>query len=226
MIGPVSPERQWEEAGEQEEDGERIQEQESDQEHEEAERARVIKAEDAPRKREIEEHMATRMPFRSWCPFCAGGKAVSSGRRRKPEGPGLVPIVSFDYAFMGKGQANSEGLGVGSDDDAIQKPSIVMEDDTTKAVIAHMVPRKGPDEHAVARVAQDIKNLGYRNKTLKGDQELVILALEDKVRKALDQDVTMEASPVGESQSNGRVDNAVRRVKGQVRTMKEALDYR
>ena len=36
----------------------------------------------------------------------------------------------------------------------------------------------------------------------------------------------MEASPVGESQSNGRIENAVRRVKGQLRTMKEALDYR
>ena len=36
----------------------------------------------------------------------------------------------------------------------------------------------------------------------------------------------MEASPVGEPQSNGRVENAVRRVKGQVRTMKEALEYR
>ena len=43
MIGPVSPERQWEEAGEQEEDEERTQGQESDQEGEEAARARVIK---------------------------------------------------------------------------------------------------------------------------------------------------------------------------------------
>ena len=101
-----------------------------------------------------------------------------------------------------------------------------MEDDTTKAVIAHMVPRKGPDEHAVARVAQDIKNFGYRKIIFKSDQEPAILALKDEVRRALDQDVIMEASPVGESQSNGRVENAVRRVKGQVRTRKEAPDYR
>ena len=46
------------------------------------------------------------------------------------------------------------------------------------------------------------------------------------MRRALDQDVIVEASPVGESQSNGRVENAARRVKGQVRIMKEALDYR
>ena len=103
MIGPVSPERQWEEAGEQEEDEERVQGQESDQEGEEAARARVIKAEDAPSKQEIEEHMATRMPFRSWCPFCVAGKAVSSGHHHKPEGPGSAPIISIDYASMGKG---------------------------------------------------------------------------------------------------------------------------
>ena len=118
MIVLVSPERQWEEAGEQEEDEERIQEQESEQECEEAARARVIKAEDAPSKREIEERMATHMPFRSWCPFCVAGEAVNSGHRRNPEGPGLVPIVSIDYAFMGKGQVNNEGAAAGSEDDA------------------------------------------------------------------------------------------------------------
>ena len=35
-----------------------------------------------------------------------------------------------------------------------------------------------------------------------------------------------EESPVGESQSNGEVERVVRTVKGQVRTMKEALDSR
>ena len=37
-----------------------------------------------------------------------------------------------------------------------------MEDDTTNAVMAHMVPRKGMDEHAITGIVQDIKNLGYR----------------------------------------------------------------
>ena len=125
---------------------------------------------------------------------------MSSGHHRKPEGPGLVPIVSIDYAFMGKGQVDNEGVGAGGDDDAdadAQNPLIVMEDDATKAVIARMVPRKGPDEHAVARVAQDIKNFGYRKIIFKSDQEPAILALKDEVRRALDQGVITEAT--GES---------------------------
>ena len=39
---------------------------------------------------------------------------------------------------------------------------LIMEDDTTKAVMAHMVQRKGTDEHAVVRITQDIKNFGYK----------------------------------------------------------------
>ena len=185
----------------------------------------MIKAECTPSKQEIEEHMATHMPFRSWCPFCVAGKAVSSGHHHKPEGPGLVPVISIDYAFMGKGQVNEEGVEEGGEEGS-QNPLIVLEDDTTKAVMAHMVPRKGADEHAVMRIVQDIKNLGYKKVIFKSDQEPAILALKEEVRRMLSQDVIMEASPVGESQSNGREENAVRRVKGQLRTIKEGLDYR
>ena len=49
--------------GEQEGDEEASQEKESDQECEEAARVKVMKAECAPSKQDIEEHMATHMPF-------------------------------------------------------------------------------------------------------------------------------------------------------------------
>ena len=74
----------------------------SAQGEEEAVEAKVIRNEYAPSRQEIEDHMATHMPFRSWCPFCVAGKAVSSGHHRKLEGPGMVSVVSIDYAFMGK----------------------------------------------------------------------------------------------------------------------------
>ena len=51
-----------------------------------------------------------------------------------------------------------------------QNPLLVLEDDTTKAVVAHMVPRKGTDEHAIMRIVQDIRNLGYRKIIFKSDQ--------------------------------------------------------
>ena len=112
MIGPVSPQREWEEVGEQEEDdispreerragldGEE-QRAEEEQDAEEAQRAKVLRMESAPNAQEVEDHMATHMPFRSWCPYCVAGKAVSDPHR-KNDGRGTVPIVSLDYAFMG-----------------------------------------------------------------------------------------------------------------------------
>ena len=87
-------------------------------------------------------------------------KPVSSGHHARPEGPVLVPVVSIDYAFVGKGQHEDELQG--SEEGTGQNPLIVLEDDTTKVVTAHMVPHKGVDEHAIGRVVQDIKNLGYK----------------------------------------------------------------
>ena len=52
------------------------------------------------------------------------------------------------------------------------------------------------------------------------------MALKDSVRAVTEVEIVTEESPVEESQSNGRVGRAVRTVKGQIRTMKEALDSR
>ena len=60
----------------------------------------------------------------------------------------MIPVISIDYAFMGSGQYDDEGN---------HNPLLIMEDDTTKMITAHMVPREGPDEYSVNRLAQDIK---------------------------------------------------------------------
>ena len=78
MIGPVSPEIQWVEAGEQEEGEEASQENDGDQGCEEVAHVRAMKSERAPSEQEIEEHVATHMPFKPWCPCCVAGKAVNS----------------------------------------------------------------------------------------------------------------------------------------------------
>ena len=128
-----------------------------------------------PSKQEIEDHMATRLLFRSWCPRCVAGKAVSDPHQRKAEGLGIVRVISTCYAFMGSGQ---------HEDDGSHNPILIMDDDTTKVIAAHMVPRKGPDEYSVNRLAQDIKGLGCRRIIFKGDQEPTILALKDPVKAA------------------------------------------
>ena len=77
--------------------------------------------------------MATHIPFRSWCPFCIKGKAGSNHHRKVGSRIGTVPIISMDYAFMGKGKDDQEEMG---------NPILVWKDRKSKAVGAHMVPKK------------------------------------------------------------------------------------
>ena len=56
-------------------------------------------------------------------------------------------------------------------------PTLVMEDDTSKVAAAHMMPRQGPDEHAVVRIKQDMRLLGHMQNVLKSDQEPATIAL-------------------------------------------------
>ena len=51
------------------------------------------------------------------------GKAVSDPHYQRSEGPGMIPVISIDFAFMGSGQYEDEGN---------QNPLVIMEDDTTK----------------------------------------------------------------------------------------------
>ena len=150
-------------------------------------------------------------------PVLRGRKACSGPHCAKAEGHGSIPIISIDYAFMGSGQDEQDGN---------HNPILVIEDDTSKTVMAHMLPRKGVDEYAVERLKQDIGLLGYKRIVLKSDQEPAILALKAEVKRTSGVEIVPELSPVGESQSNGRAERAVRTTKGQFRTMKEALDSR
>ena len=57
------------------EDQERISEEDQERMSEEADRPRHKRVEPRPSKKEMEEHMITRIPLRAWCPHCIRGKA-------------------------------------------------------------------------------------------------------------------------------------------------------
>ena len=84
------------------------------------------------------------------------------------------------------------------------------------------------------QIAQFIKESGYSKVVYKSDQERTIRAmLEETFRRSSRQGELFnptlerfvpEASAVGESQSNGRAENAVQRLEDLVRTYKAALE--
>ena len=57
-----------------------------------------------PTQREVDEHEVCHIPFRSWCPYCIKGKAVScphKGSAYREEGLEItgVPTISLDYCW-------------------------------------------------------------------------------------------------------------------------------
>lgn len=70
------------------------------------------------------------------------------------------------------------------------------------------------------------KIVGYKRVMLKSDQEPAILDLKNKLKKVVKIDLVMEETLVGDSQSGGMFENAVKRMQGNARTYKLAVEQR
>ena len=78
--------------------------------------------------------------------------------------------------------------------------------------------RKGPEPHAIDCVLAYLDAWGHREVLLKGDNEPAIQALVDAVRVRRGERTMVEKSPKYSHQSNGAVENAVRRIESFTRT--------
>ena len=144
-----------------------------------------------------------------------------------------ISTVSFNYSYfndnLGKKtkEEYSEALSKG---EKMNRPTIVIEDRETGVIVAHMCSHKGPgDKWIVRRIGKDLEEMGYGGARiiLKCDQENPIAAVQREVIKNRPDVATVPRhSPAGESQSNGRVENAMRRVQEQVRAFYDQLKAR
>ena len=183
---------------------------------EEGIKAKVYRVEGKPSRAEVEAHMATHVPFRSWCSHCVKGKSKAVGHRAKVHQEEEIPVVSLDYMFMESGTAETE-LGM---------PILVVKDRKSGFRAAFVVPRKGKCSHATKRMNKVLDVLGYRRLVLKSDQEPAILQLKEQVKDERTEEIIMEMSPVEDSRSNGEMEKAIQDVQGQIRTMKSSLEMR
>ena len=84
-------------------------------------------------------------------------------------------------------------------------------DRKTGGVHAHHVKCKGSGDHWIAvRIAADIEELGYGGSrvVLTADQEVAIAGVQRHAVAVRSGETVPMNSPTGESQSNGRVENA------------------
>ena len=121
------------------------------------------------------------------------------------------------------------GAGTARGSTTLGRPIIVGVDRKTGGVHAHKVKCKGSGDPWIAtRVAADIEELGSGGSrvVLKADQDVAIADEQRQVVASKKGATVPVNSPVGESQSNGRVENAVQRVQVLIRTLKDALERR
>ena len=188
-----------------------------------------------PTQSEIDEHNATHYPFRSWCEYCV--KARGEGEQHRgtdKSATSQVPVIAFDYLFITNGRVLRRHEMSEEDKERVKMTILVVKDTKSRALFAHAVRRKGADDegYAVSRLVEDVKWLGYTKVILKSDCERAILRLMQEALKAIKTDVegpdevSYENPPAYDPRSNGSIENAVKVVKGMLRTVKLCLEAR
>ena len=170
-----------------------------------------------PTQAEIDEHVMTHLPYRSWCTHCVRGRGGAHPHRKAEAEDRSIPELHMDYCFMGKVDEKAQ-------------PILVIKDRDTRMMCSFLVKEKGAaDEFVIKRIVAFIKELGYESTKLiiKSDQESSVKAVIDAVIRARGNSPTMpEHSPVRSSGSNGIIERGIKEVQGQLRAMKSALDAR
>jgi len=190
-----------------------------EEEEEEVEEARpIVKVRDpgCPTEAEREAHEFNHLPFRSWCGECVKGRLDNPPHYKLPPADRGVPEVMMDYGFANK-KGDSKSLTI-----------LVTKDRDSRAIVANLVMHKGRDlGEAVDQGCANIKRFGNREKfILKTDNEPALIDLRQGIAEKLKGQILVEKPPKGESQSNGSVENAVKLVKGLLRTYRMALERR
>ena len=102
-----------------------------------------------------------------------------------------------------------------------------------------LVPRKGAHAYAVVRVCNDLSILGHEKVFLRSDGEPALKSLKEAVQCESSMKIELtgraggprdqvgkEESCAYDSRSNGFIESQIRRIQGQIRTMKGALESR
>ncbi|MDA8582757.1 reverse transcriptase domain-containing protein [bacterium] len=185
-----------------------------------------VKAPCRPSRKEREEHEATHVPFRSWCWYCVSGRGRNrphphGGSREEVEEH--IPKISIDYFFFSK-----------QDEKASDNPMLVMLDEETGDKFARATGRKGLGESdemtwLIQDMSEELKSWGHQGGDgghiiLKSDGESSIVAVRDALSRMHGGRCIPEAPLKGESQSNGRVEEAGKTVREFVRVFKQQLE--
>lgn len=182
---------------------------------------RPLRAPQAPTRDEIDAHEASgHCNYRSWCRACIAGRGRSDPHSSASGDEHALPTVAIDYAYLGEPPG---------EDAERSCPILVLKSGRDRWVSSEVYPAKGTQhEWCANRLAAELAMVPWDRFTLKSDQEPAIMMLKAAaakiVQSATGKAIVMEDSPVGESQSNGLVEGAVKEVKGIIRSLRWAVE--
>ena len=120
-------------------------------------------------------------------------------------------------------------MRMNSEDSEKSRATMVMVNHEDGGVFAYATPGKGiqGDRYWLPkRMAKDIDNCGSKDVRvqIKSDQEPAIVVVQEEIRELRRSKTICVNSPVGESECNGRAENAIRRVEVKVRTLRSHIE--
>ena len=204
---------------------EKVEGQEETEEEDEVQQPRVRRAPKEPTKAERERHEALHLPYREWCRHCVRGRGRNRPHRKQTGGEeeNKVPRVTIDYFFMSK----EEEL-------ASNNPLMVMIDEHTDNKYMRAVGQKGIGENGemnwlIKDMHEELKSWGYpgggvNELILKSDGENAIRAVREKLAIYHGGKITPEQPPSGESQSNGKVEEAGKTIRSMAKVFKDMIE--
>ena len=217
----------------------RVENMERQLEREEAEpETAVISRPLMPTKEQVERHNASgHAQFRNWCKHCVRGLATRDRHISKRNKKGKVKTSRSGEADVPDVECKSDGLSkfsidymrMDSKDEDKSRATMVMVNHEDGGVFAYATPGKGiaGDKYWLPkRMAKDIDNCGSQEVQvqIKSDQEPAIVTVQEEIRAIRRGKTICVNSPVGESECNGRAENAIRRVEVKVRTLRSFIE--
>ena len=196
----------------------------------EVQASRKVSQPRAPSAEERRVHNLTHCPFRSWCEHCVRGQG-SEYRHSSVVGTNAddkVPRAIIDYCFL------TEGVKRNSDDHTAEETSstsmtaLVMKETLCGSVWAYALRSKSvaEDPWVADQISDDLSTVGLAGERIiiKSDQEASIAELQNEIARRRGSPGTgIENSKVGDSNSNGKIERAIRNVANMIRTIRSSL---
>ena len=180
-----------------------------------------------------EAHELTHFPFRRWCEHCVRGQATGDQHRSVSSDMKMSTVqrLHMDYGFLKEDGAKTEDEHGVEESARLSLTMLVTLETLCGSVWAYALESKSAvvEKWVATQISEDVATVGLHRERIiaKSDQEPAILELQKEIaRQRAEAGTGIENSGVGDSNRNGKIERAIRDVKGIIRTLRSWLSMK